>query len=275
MEARRTHIFHPTDLSVASREAFHHALRIALAQRAKLTVMHVDAGTEAEWSDLPGVRHTLAQWGLLPSEGEEKLLHELGLGVRKVIAKGSDPVRTCLEYMDRHPADLVVLATGKHEGRMAWLDQRISEPMARQSGVPTLFVPHNCRRFVNSDTGDIRIRRLLLPVVNDPNPAKALELTSELLATLGIPECVATLFHVGSAGTMPALRHPGHVGINWEERCATGSVVEAILQQVRTSEADLLVLTTKGHDGFLDALRGDNTEQVLRHAGIPLLAVPH
>jgi len=34
------------------------------------------------------------------------------------------------------------------------------------------------------------------------------------------------------------------------------------------------VMSTAGHEGFLDALRGSVTEQVLRHSPCPLLAVP-
>ena len=38
--------------------------------------------------------------------------------------------------------------------------------------------------------------------------------------------------------------------------------------------ADLLVLTTHGKHGFLDALRGSTTEHVIRRARCPVLAVP-
>ncbi len=38
-------------------------------------------------------------------------------------------------------------------------------------------------------------------------------------------------------------------------------------------EVDLIVMATAGRDGFLDALRGSVTEQVLRRAPCPVLAV--
>jgi nucleotide-binding universal stress UspA family protein len=41
-----------------------------------------------------------------------------------------------------------------------------------------------------------------------------------------------------------------------------------------TQAADLLIMTTAGHAGVLDALRGSTTEQVLRRVPCPLLAVP-
>ena len=53
-----------------------------------------------------------------------------------------------------------------------------------------------------------------------------------------------------------------------------GSVVETILGVADEIGADLIVMGTKGNQGFLDALRGTTSEQVLRKSMIPLLAVP-
>lgn len=41
-----------------------------------------------------------------------------------------------------------------------------------------------------------------------------------------------------------------------------------------TRERDLIVLTTAGHHGILDALRGGTTERILRSARCPVLATP-
>jgi nucleotide-binding universal stress UspA family protein len=40
------------------------------------------------------------------------------------------------------------------------------------------------------------------------------------------------------------------------------------------TSADLVVMATKGHDGFLDMLRGSKTERVLRAVRCPIMAVP-
>jgi len=40
------------------------------------------------------------------------------------------------------------------------------------------------------------------------------------------------------------------------------------------TEADLIVMATEGRNGFLDALRGSHSEQVLRQCACPLLAIP-
>jgi nucleotide-binding universal stress UspA family protein len=53
-----------------------------------------------------------------------------------------------------------------------------------------------------------------------------------------------------------------------------GDVTEVILETAREQTADLIVMSTEGRNGFLDALRGSQTERVLRGSACPLLAIP-
>ena len=53
-----------------------------------------------------------------------------------------------------------------------------------------------------------------------------------------------------------------------------GDVIETIVATARGTRADLIVMTTDGRNGFLDALRGTHSERVLRAAPCPLLAIP-
>ena len=80
------------------------------------------------------------------------------------------------------------------------------------------------------------------------------------------------LLHVGDATTMPRVQLPKGDGWTWTTTVAQGTVVDEILRAA--ARADLLVLTTQGRQGFLDALRGSTTERVIRGARCPVLAVP-
>ena len=51
-------------------------------------------------------------------------------------------------------------------------------------------------------------------------------------------------------------------------------MAEEILAEAGESSADLIVMATDGRDGVLDAFRGSFTEQVVRRAPCPVLAVP-
>ena len=47
-----------------------------------------------------------------------------------------------------------------------------------------------------------------------------------------------------------------------------------ILDAARTTNADLIVMTSDGRNGFLDALRGSHSERLLRRSPCPLLVIP-
>ena len=67
---------------------------------------------------------------------------------------------------------------------------------------------------------------------------------------------------------------PRHAGWTWDRTVRRGEVVEQILAVGTAGAADLIVLTTQGHVGFLDALRGSTSERILRAAQCPVLAIP-
>jgi nucleotide-binding universal stress UspA family protein len=53
-----------------------------------------------------------------------------------------------------------------------------------------------------------------------------------------------------------------------------GDVVPSILRAARQAGADMIVMPTAGHHGFIDALRGSVTQRVLHDAPCPILALP-
>jgi universal stress protein family protein len=91
---------------------------------------------------------------------------------------------------------------------------------------------------------------------------------------LGCAMASFTLVHVGDTEEMPTVHMPERDGWTREQTVRHGEVVEQILQVAAERSADLIVMTTQDHHGFLDALRGSTTERVLRGARCPLLAVP-
>lgn len=272
------HVFHPTDFSPASDVAFAHALKLALASVGSLTVFHYAGGDDADddsANGFPGVRDTLTRWGLLPPNSpREAVSTTLGLRVRKVEVGGDDPADAILSYIGRHPADLVVLATHQRSGVARWLYREVALPVARASQLPALFVPPDAGGFVDAATGEVRLRRILVPIDRHPHPRAAIELAPTFVEVLGAAPAAVELLHVGTMATIPRVQFPDAAGVTWTTRVTEGEVVEEILKAEVESEADLLVLTTEGRHGFLDALRGSTTEHVVRRARCPVLTVP-
>lgn len=267
-------ILHPSDFSEASQVAFFHALKAALLAGSRLTLFHVSPGMAAEWSDFPGVRQTLERWGLLPPDSPRSAVPDLGIEVEKIIARERDPVSSVLRYVETHPTDLIVLAPHQQDGRMRWLHGSVSEPVARRSGQATLFVPHGVSGFVSAEDGSVSLQSILIPVAATPRAQPAVAGAARLVSRLSCPAGTFTLLYVGAKGDMPALRLPPVAGWRWDSVTTGGDVVEDILATARHTKAGLIVMSTDGRDGFLDAFRGSHSERVLRRTLCPLLALP-
>jgi nucleotide-binding universal stress UspA family protein len=266
-------ILHPSDFSEASELAFAHALKMALVTRARLTMFHVSPGIVTEWTDFPRVRQTLERWGLLPPGSPRSAVPDLGIAVEKVITHDRDAVSGVLRYLELHPADLLVLAPHRHEG-LHWFRRSVAEPMVRRAGQAALFVPDGVRGFVSNDDGAVSLASIVIPVTATPSPGPAVAGAARLVSRLSRPTGTFTLLHVGAADETPPVQPPSVGGWRWDRVTRAGDVIETILDTAHGTRADLIVMTTDGREGFLDALRGSHSERVLRNAPCPVLVLP-
>lgn len=267
-------VFHPTDFSEGSLTAFNHALKIALISRSQLTLLHIDAKHEANWTDFPSVRDTLERWGIIPMGSPKSAVPQLGIDVRKAITQHSNPVKAVLHYLDEHMTDLIVIATHQHEGRAHWLKHAVAEPVARQAMQMTLFLPNGCRGFVSPEDGTAHIKNIIIPIASTPKAQPALHAAVKFAAGLNATEGTFTIVYVGEADEMPAVHCPELDGWTWKKIAEKGDVVESILKVATHAHADLMIMATDGRNGFLDAIRGSHSERLLHHAHIPILTIP-
>lgn len=264
-------VLHPTDFSSASDTAFAHALAIALIRKTKFTILHVGAGKQ-QWTHFPAVRSTLDRWGLLEKGSPQAaVFDQLAVRVTKMVLASDKPSVAILEYLEKHPADLLVLATEGREGLPRWIRPSVGEHLARKSKTMSLFVPQSVPGFVSLADGRVSFRRILIPVDSHPDPAPAIEYATRAARFMGEPVEII-LLHVGDR--MPSIVPPECETCSWKRMEVGGDVVEGIIDIAREHSANLVVMATAGHQGFLDMLRGSVTEQVLRRAPCPLLAVP-
>ena len=268
------HILHPTDFSPEAFPAFAHAVRLAAAARSHLTIVHAAPdGSEAgyEWEQFPKVRALLAKWGMLPDwASQEAVFETLGVQVNKADLARAHPAHGITKYVERHPCDLIVLGTHARDGLDLWFKGSVAASLAREAHVPTLFVPNASRGVVNSQTGKTWMRNVLIPVDAHPGPARAASLAYSLARTLGHGDAHFHLLHVG--GSMPAMPSVGSPNV--DQIITPGPVVEGLLDAAKNMDVDLIVMATEGRHGFLDALRGSTTEQIIRKAARLVLAVP-
>jgi nucleotide-binding universal stress UspA family protein len=253
-----------------------HALKIALVSKSLLNMLHFESDSDSEWHDFPGVRETLERWKLIPPGSSKKAVLDLGIDVRKVVAAGvkNDPVEACLRFLEINASDLIVLAVHRHEGYMRWLGKSVGEPIARGAKEMTLFIPEGVQGFVSREDGSVNLRNILIPIASKPSPQPAVEAVSRLIRSLELPAGTVTLLRVSPDGEMPAMNLPTDTGWTWDKKVVEGQPVEKILQAAELLNADLMVMTTDGPDGFLDGLRGTTSERVLWKAKCPVANLP-
>ena len=264
-------IFHPTDFSDLSGAAFAHALRIALAARGKLQLLHVvqhDAGAALAF---PNVRRLLIQWGLSEeADPPSETLIKLGLEVDNITLNGQDPAQSIVRFLREHPSDLVVIATHGRDGADYWLKGSVSEDVFRHFAIPTLFVTHGARGFVSQVSGDIRLRRVLIPVDYSPAPSQAIETIQHFGRLLTGENVIVHLIHIGNSVPPVNAAVPAEPAVILR----SGDVVQSIVDAAVEYDVDFIGMPTAGRHGVLDALRGSTTERVIRHAPCPVFAVP-
>jgi len=268
-------IFHPSDFSDASNVAFVHALKLAVLANGRLTILHTGAEDNGDcWLDFPRVRQTLERWEILPLNSPKEAIFIVGLDVQKIATPHADPARGVLQYLGEHPHDLIVLATHQHDGFDRWTHKQVAEPIARRSGEITLFIPHGREGFVSLESGAASLRNILIPVDHSPDPQIAVDGAVSFAHTLECHGIIFTLLHVGEEDRFPEIIMPQRELWQWRKLYKQGHVERQILQAADECRADLIVMATQGHRGFLDALRGSTTERIIRNSKSPVLAVP-
>jgi nucleotide-binding universal stress UspA family protein len=270
-------ILHPTDLSEASQLAFAHALRLATHNKAFLFLLHVcpDDTKPVPWHDYPSVRETLERWGLLEAGARRSdVAKKLGLGVDKVVGLDANVSDSIVGFLRERAVDMIVIATEGRTGVPRWIKPSIAEPVAQRANVPTLFVPQGARGCVSLEDGHVTLDNVLIPVDRKPRPDEAVARGVRALEAFGSESSTLTLLHVGEESTAPWPRLPDER--RWKCSCVTrgGRPVEEILRTAEELSSDLIILVTEGSQGFLDALRGSTTQQIVRRAPCPVLAIP-
>ena len=138
----------------------------------------------------------------------------------------------------------------------------------------TLFVPaHAERSFVSLNDGTLTLNNVLIPVDHTPDASAAVEFARRVADIGGDGKTTIPLLHVGAETDMPRVRAEDGARWTFARMRREGEPVAEILAASELIGADLIVMPTAGRAVF-EVLRGSTTEQVLRQARCPLLAVP-
>ncbi|MBN1308951.1 MAG: universal stress protein [Chitinispirillaceae bacterium] len=251
-----------------ARMPFVHALRLAHAAKGELEI--VDVRPVSERTESIGVRDYLEKWGILLPESKRSDVASIGLRVKKVI-KGGNQRRVLKRRLKRHPHDLLVVGTESRSSHGGLFGKSLAAYLANYFRHTTLFVPSAARPFVDEATGDMALKRVIMPVENDKFFTHAMRTVEQLLSFF--PDVTLEVMALHAGKTFPGLSSRRHPRIIWREELRDQPVVEAIVTVADNYLGDLVVMSTNGRDSLAQKIVGSNTEQVLRTVSCPVLSV--
>ena len=284
----------PTDFSDVSARAETYAAALARHYDASLHLLHVDPPMPvmAPYGEIPVDARMFEE----QREVAEAELVKAGERARaggltvETTMKGGHPAREILALADRAQADMLVIGTHGRGGVEHLLLGSVAEKIMRKASCPVLVVPPGA-----PGDSDALFSRILCPI--DGSAASAHALTYALSLAQETDGHVTLLYvvePVPAAGEFGALdveeyRRAGEEHARqvlrdavpddvrtWcrlDERVATGKPSERILDAATTERADVIVMGVRGR-GAIDLLAfGSTTNEVIRRAGCPVLAV--
>ncbi len=270
-------ILSTTDFSAGCQKAFYHALALAVGQRGSITLLHIgpESREQVPWKQYPSVRDTLIKWGMMP-EGTQRneVSEKLGLGIKKAAIRDQNPRLGLIDYLAKHPTNLMVMATEGRSG-LARLNKRsVAESVSQKTRNHALLLPTGCRDLVDPETGLVTVRKVLLAIDHKPNPQPAVAKLYNWLPYFGDKDIEILTLYVGEKHLAPQIDLPLHPRLHWRKRYSEGDPVKGIAKMANEEDVDVVVMTTRGARGLTGRIRGSNAEQVLRRTKRPMLVLP-
>ncbi len=265
-----------TDFSTQSERAFYHGLAFAVSYQARLTLLHTgpESRDAVPWDRFPGVRETLAEWGLIP-EGAPRtaVAQTLNVEVAKMAMRDLSPRLGITDYLRKHPTDLLVMASEGRTGLARLFNPSVADHVSHLTKSHTLMLPKGHHGFVDPQTGGSQLRRVLCALDPGQDWRPALSYLKEWLPILaGGNEAEVVLLDTEDSNSAPLL--PQRPGIQWRHETYEGELLAGIGNAARALDASLIVIFSRDRLGPLRRLSGSRTDQLLRSPGLPILAVP-
>jgi nucleotide-binding universal stress UspA family protein len=278
----------PTDGSDHARGAAEHGLRLARAFGATVhAVSAVDrrAAAEATGGQDGAVLDRLTAEARAAVGAVEAMAGDLA--VETAVLEG-EPSEAVLEYAAANGIDLLAMGTHGRTGIDRYIAGSVTERVLRRTTVPVLTVRQSERHV---DTYD----ELLVPTDASDPAAAAVDHGLAVAERFDARVHALTVIDTGATGVSPEFVTPGELmeQLQAEGRAATeavaerarerglaavtavheGLAAEQLLAYADEEGIDLVAMGTAGRTGLGRYLLGSTTERVIRHAGMPVLAV--
>jgi len=271
------HILIATDFGDLSQRAFYHALALAVAQKGRMTLLHIgpEGRKEVPWEQYPGVRETLTEWQMLEENAARgDVSAKLGLSVKKMAMRDEDPYNGMVDYLRKHPTDLLVMATEARRGFARLRRSSVAQGVSYTTHSRALLLPAAANDLIDPKTGQRKLKKVVFVYDHEPDPRPALNWLNDWLPIFSDGAIEADLLYVGEEEDAPEIAIPKNPLVRWQRVARPGPMLDAILEHADDSGADLIAMMNQRSRGLFGRLQGSLDEQVLRRAGKPMLLLP-
>lgn len=271
----------PMDGSIRARGVLPHLLRLAGSRRIDVTLLRVvppvlGPGGGPRWEEIRA-RNDL--------ERVRRDLERRGVQVRAEVVRDRDPVHAILRRARAGGPSLIAMTTHARTGAGRAVLGSVAEGVVRRSPVPVLVVgPGSAGR------GGGAMRRILVPLDGSAASGRILPLAASVarlhkshvsllhvappLSSVAVEHAVALPYlpvELAPAAMAPYRDALTAAGIRARLDIVTGGASRRILERVRQTRPDLVVMATRGRTGIGRWILGSVAEQVLRRAPGPIL----
>jgi len=275
------------DDSPASRAALLEAAHWVKKHGGELALVHAAFFDVEEFGIAPEqIEKRIALGRRLCTAAVESVAAEPGVPVRSIICEG-EPPEVLLDTADGMDADLIVLGTYGRRGLRRMLMGSVTAQVISKARADVLVVHRPCQECRGE------YRSLLVPYDGSAFSRAALGRACELAKGDGanvtvlyaIPryeEMVGFLRTEGIASRLneeagkivaEAARLAGEQGVTVTTLVAEGAAADRVVDAVKKSGLDLVVMGSHGHQGMERALLGSTAERVILNAPCPVLVV--
>ncbi len=297
-------VLFPTDFSELSTHALPYAIKMAKTYGAEMIMLHAITLHEHDPND-PGYRFpSLLSYcddvRRVADEAFQAYFEEIGdsgVTVRKAIVQGISPYAAILDYMkEEGDIGLVVMSTHGRSGLSHVLLGSVAENIIRYSSCPVLVVKRPEHEFIDPDTNEIHLKKVLYPIDFSKESVGVVEFLKTVAEKHGAEVIV---FHAVDVEIPPVYYTAGIEsilqldpklnerverkmrelvgekleGLTVRYEVAEGRAVLLIRELALKEEVDLIVMGSAGSHGIGDFLFGSTASRVIQKAVCPVFVV--
>jgi nucleotide-binding universal stress UspA family protein len=297
-------VLFPTDFSEMANQALPYAIKMAKVSGAELIMLHAITLYEHDPNDpehhFPSLQTYCSEVTEAAENGFQVCIERIGdsgVNVRKAIVQGISPHAAILEFVrDEGDIGLIVMSTHGRSGLSHVLLGSVAENVIRYADCPILVTKHPEHEFIDPETGEVHIRKILFPV--DFSEASMRPITF-LKFIAGIGNAEITVFHSVDIEVPPIYYASGIdsilqldpqlnerviqkmkdqvgsklEGFAVEYEVQEGRAVDRIREYAADNEIDLIIMGAAGSHGIGDFLFGSTAARVIQKAVCPVLTV--